>query len=318
LPHSSPCLLSFLAQQSVPAEALRRLAERGGDSALRASVARSPVAAREATQRLLERTAKGDAAGDQALASANRLAGLIAMEHRDSFPLREVMRFARWSPAERGAKVAVDSLRRAGNAALGRDGFDAALTDWRESERQARVLGDTAGMAAAAGNIGAGFYGESMLDSATAYFDRAAGLARRARDTRTELNAMGGLANVLRDRGDFRAAREPVRAHAGPARAHRRRPRHRRRSQQSRNPGQRDGRCDRGASRVSRVARREPAPRIARGRGDGARQPGRAGQRRGPTTPAPWGTTPAPWRSIASSATGRAKRSRCTTSACSN
>jgi len=198
----------LLAQQSVPAEALRRLAERGGDSALRASVVRSPVAAREATQRLLERTAKGDAAADQALASANRLAGLIAMEHSDSFPLREVMRFARWSPAERGAKVMVDSLRRAGNAALGRDGFDAALTDWRESERRARVLGDTAGMAAAVGNIGAGFYGESMLDSATAYFDRAAGLARRARDTRTELNAMGGLANVLRDRGDFRAARE--------------------------------------------------------------------------------------------------------------
>ena len=78
----------LLAQQSVPAEALRRLAERGGDSALRASVVRSPVAAREATQRLLERTAKGDAAADQALASANRLAGLIAMEHSDSFPPR--------------------------------------------------------------------------------------------------------------------------------------------------------------------------------------------------------------------------------------
>jgi signal transduction histidine kinase len=191
-----------LAQQALPAAALRTLAERGGDSALRAGVARSPVAAREATQRLLERTATGDAGADRALASANRLAGAIALEHRDSFPLREVIRFARWSPAERGAKVTVDSLRRAGNAALGRHGFDAALEDWRESARRAQVLADTAGAAAALGNIGAGFYGEGALDSALAYFGRAALLARAARDTRTELNALGGRANVLRDRGD--------------------------------------------------------------------------------------------------------------------
>ena len=201
-----PVLL--LAQQPVPAATLRTLAERGGDSALRAGVARSPVAAREATQRLLERTATGDAAADRALASANRLAGAIALEHRDSFPLREVIRFARWSPAERGAKVAVDSLRRAGNAALGRDGFGAALLIWRESARRAEALPDTAGMGAAFGNIGAGFYGEGALDSALAYFDRAALLARAARDTRTELNALGARANVLRDRGDYGAARE--------------------------------------------------------------------------------------------------------------
>ena len=197
----------LLAQQSVPAATLRALAERGGDSALRAGVARSPVAAREATQRLLERTAAGDAGADRALASANRLAGAIALEHRDSFPLHEVIRFARWSPAERGAKVTVDSLRRAGNAALGRAGFAAALADWRESARRAQALGDSAGMGAALGNIGAGFYGEDALDSALAYFDRAAELARAARDTRTELNAMGGRANVLRDRGDYDAAR---------------------------------------------------------------------------------------------------------------
>jgi CHAT domain-containing protein/tetratricopeptide (TPR) repeat protein len=101
----------------------------------------------------------------------------------------------------------VDSLRRAGNAALGRDGFDAALAPWRESVRRARALADTAGMAAAYGNIGAGYYGEGSLDSAVAYFDRAAVMARAARDARTELNARGGRANVLRDRGEYAEAR---------------------------------------------------------------------------------------------------------------
>ncbi|HEX5819719.1 MAG TPA: tetratricopeptide repeat protein, partial [Gemmatimonadales bacterium] len=197
----------LLGQQASQAEALRALAMRGDEAALRASVSRSPVAAREATQRLLERSATGDAAGDRALAGANRLAGAIAVEHRDSFPLREVMRFASWSPAERGAKVAVDSLRRAGNSALGRAGFAAAHPLWQESARRAQALGDTAGMAAAYGNIGAGYYGEGALDSAVAYFDRAAVLAHAARDARTELNALGGRANVLRDRGEYAAAR---------------------------------------------------------------------------------------------------------------
>ncbi|HEX5631794.1 MAG TPA: tetratricopeptide repeat protein, partial [Gemmatimonadales bacterium] len=199
--------LALLAQQRSQAETMRALVERGSDSALVATVNRSPVAAREAMQALLDRTAR-PGEGDLALAGANRLAGAMAIALGDSFPLRQVMRYAAWTPAERGAKVAIDSIRFAGNAALGRDGFETALRAWRESARRAEALGDTAGMAAALGNIGAGFYAEGMLDSAASHFTRAAGLARQVHDGRTELNAQGGLANVLRDRGAYREARE--------------------------------------------------------------------------------------------------------------
>ena len=48
-------------------------------------------------------------------------------------------------PDQRRQKVALDSLRRAGNAAMNQRGFAAALPLWRESARRADALGDTRG-----------------------------------------------------------------------------------------------------------------------------------------------------------------------------
>ena len=74
--------------QQVSAADVRTVAERGDDVALRSSVAESPVAARDAVQRLLERTASRDTlAARRALDAATRVAEAIAAEHRDSFPL---------------------------------------------------------------------------------------------------------------------------------------------------------------------------------------------------------------------------------------
>ena len=211
-------LLALLLMVQAPANAplqqlsaadVRAVAERGDDAALRTSVEGAPVASRDAVQRLLERSATSDsAAARRYLATAARVAEAIAVEHGDSFPLRQVARFSSWTVSQRRLKVAVDSLRRAGNAAMSKSSFQVALRPWRESLRRARAMNDTAGAAAVLGNIGTGFYGGGSLDSAVAYYREAARLAQSVGDQRTALNALGGMANVQRDRGDTRAARQ--------------------------------------------------------------------------------------------------------------
>src|SRR5439155_760462 len=116
--------------------------------------------------------------------------------------LRQVSRFRAWSPVGRRAKVAADSLRLAGNKALGQSGVVAALRLWRESVRRAAGIGDTAGIAAGLGNIGKGFYELRELDSAEAYWSRSVDLAERVGDVRTAGNAVGNLASIQKDRGD--------------------------------------------------------------------------------------------------------------------
>src|SRR6185503_13774971 len=135
---------------------------------------------------------------------ARRLATSYVGVWRDSFPVLHVERFARMSREQRAAKVAADSVRLAGNAALGAKGADVAMTLWREALRRAAAIRDTHGMAATVGNLGAGFYRMSELDSAEAYLVRAQELARSIGDNRTAGNALGTLANVARDRGDLR------------------------------------------------------------------------------------------------------------------
>jgi CHAT domain-containing protein len=79
---------------------------------------------------------------------------------------------------------------------------------WRESLHRFQTLNDTAGIAAAVGNLGAGFYMAQDYDSAEVYLGRARELAERIGDHRTAGNAVGTLANVSKDRGDLRAASE--------------------------------------------------------------------------------------------------------------
>jgi CHAT domain-containing protein len=195
--------LPVLVQSTHGADTVRLLARDGPDSALVERTRRHPDDARDALRRLL-----ADAAGGAPLTPAERLAGAYAVAWRDSFFVRQVARFGSLSPPQRVAKVSADSLRLAGNAALGAAGTEAAMRAWRESLRRFETLGDSAGMAAALGNIGVGFYRAEALDSAEAYLGRSRDVAEAIRDYRTLGNAVGTLGSVSKDRGDLRRATE--------------------------------------------------------------------------------------------------------------
>jgi CHAT domain-containing protein len=199
--------LASLSQSPQSPDELSALVRAGSDSALIARVHDHPDDAREALHRWFSRAAS-DPEPAESLALARRLAQAYAVAWRDSFFVRQVIRFEAWSVAERRAQVAADSIRRAGNVALGRAGVAAAMRDWRESLRRSELLHDSAGIGAALGNIGAGFYQSGELDSAAAYFERASAMAARVGDHRTEGNALGLLAGVHADRGEPRQAAE--------------------------------------------------------------------------------------------------------------
>jgi CHAT domain-containing protein/tetratricopeptide (TPR) repeat protein len=175
------------------------------DSALAALAHGNPDELREMLRRLLI-SAAFDSTPDAPLAAARRLATAYSVAWRDTFLLSRVELFSSWTRSQRQVSVAADSLRRAGNDALGRLGVAAALHDWRESLLRATTLEDSAGMAAALGNIGAGFYIGGKLDSSATYLGRARDLARRIGDYRTLGNAIGTLARVNEQRGDLRSA----------------------------------------------------------------------------------------------------------------
>jgi CHAT domain-containing protein/Tfp pilus assembly protein PilF len=143
------------------------------------------------------------------LSSAHALAREYSVTWSDRFLERRVAQFERGSPADRIHVATADSLWRAGRAAIGQQGVPAALALWRESLRHARAAADSAGIAAATGAIGAGWYSAGELDSAFRYLTEAHRLALAAGDHRTLGNALGNLASVSKDRGDLtRAARQ--------------------------------------------------------------------------------------------------------------
>ena len=186
---------------------LRALAADDSGAALITVVRDQPDEARELLRRLLvEAAAMGSASAESTLIVARRLARAYAMAWNDSFPMAQVTRFDAMNPRQRAAKAAADSVRRAGNAALGRSGLRAALALWREALRRSALLDDSAGMAAAIGNIGTGFYQLAEFDSAVRHLDRARELAEAVNDRRTALNALGLLGSVAKDRGDLRRA----------------------------------------------------------------------------------------------------------------
>jgi len=200
-------VLVGMAQSTQAPDALRNLTLAGSDSVLVARVRDRPDDVRDALRRLF-RQAVSDTQPDAALAAARRLAQAYAVAWRDSFLLRRVTQFESWSASQRGEKVAADSLRLAGNEALGRSGVNAALRLWRESLRRCVGLGDSAGVGAALGNIGAGFYRSGDFDSAAVYLERARATAARVGDHRTEGNAAGVLASLHADRGELRTSAE--------------------------------------------------------------------------------------------------------------
>src|SRR4029077_17065754 len=101
-----------------------------------------PDDVRDALRQLLAMAAATtvDSAATLPLAAADRLAAAYAVAWRDPFLVRQVSRFRRGPPVDRRRKVMADSLRLAGNDALGRDGVVAAVRLWRESVRRAATI----------------------------------------------------------------------------------------------------------------------------------------------------------------------------------
>ncbi len=191
------CLLAVL--QSPASDSLRLLAVSVSPSALVLEVRARSLAVRDAVNESLRR-GELDAAG--------KIAAAYAIAWRDSFLVREVARFAAWPAVRQSAKVAVDSMRRAGIKAFGADGPHAAVVVWQRALRRATTNGDSAGMAALLGNIGAGLLEDGQVDSASVYLERARALAAAVGDLRVEANAVGALAGTREERGDLATARE--------------------------------------------------------------------------------------------------------------
>jgi CHAT domain-containing protein/tetratricopeptide (TPR) repeat protein len=194
-----PFVIACVLLQSGAADSLRLVAGRLPESALVLEVRARPLAVRDAVT---------DALAGNDLATARALAAAYGAAWQDSFLLREVRRYEAWSPERRAGKAWADSMRRGGVAAYSRAGPAAARAIWRRALGRAAAIGDSAGVAALLGNLGAAFLRESRLDSAEAYLRRARIAAAAIGDARVEANAVGTLAGVQADRGDLAAARE--------------------------------------------------------------------------------------------------------------
>ena len=194
-----------------PSMRLQSIARRGDTISLSSTVRQRPNDARQLLGELIAQAGRArEPAADSIIQSARRLALAYVAVWGDSFPLANLARFEQMSAGQRSAKVAADSLRLIGNKALGRDGVAAALTYWRDAARRSLAVPDSAGAAAAYGNIGAGFYEATELDSAEAYLSLARAIADAVGDRRTALNSAGVLGNVAMERGDLRRALETI------------------------------------------------------------------------------------------------------------
>src|SRR3989454_3631756 len=137
------CLIAVL--QSPASDSLRLLAVSLPQTSLVLQVRERPLAVRDAVTESLRR-GELDAAG--------KIAAAYAVAWRDSFLVREVARFVAWPADRRSAKVWVDSVRRVGITAFGRDGPGAAVVVWRRALARAAVNNDSAGGAAPPGKNG--------------------------------------------------------------------------------------------------------------------------------------------------------------------
>jgi CHAT domain-containing protein/Tfp pilus assembly protein PilF len=191
------------AQQPSP---LRSLVERNDSAAVFSEVRRRPSDARDLLRDLIAEAARAPAETDSILRFSYRLASAYSTVWDDSFPVTNIARFRRMTAPQRVAKVEADSVRVAGNSAFGSKGARRAIALWRDALRRSRAIPDSAGIAAALGNIGSGFYHAGELDSAELYLTRARQIAESIGDRRTAANAMGTLGSVAKDRGDLRNA----------------------------------------------------------------------------------------------------------------
>ena len=202
-------LVIALAVQSPAADSLRVTAVSLPESTLVGQARARALVTREAITEALAQMATGPSAGRrEELKTAQLLAAAYAVAWRDSFLIREVARFAGWTPRQRTAKLWTDSVRRAGNAAYGRRGPPAAVAIWRGALARATTIPDSTGEAALLTNIGSGLVAEGRRDSAEVYLDRARALAAAIGDLRAEATAIGALGALHDDRGDLEGARQ--------------------------------------------------------------------------------------------------------------
>lgn len=204
------CCVSWGAMISLaqPAATTRPVVSNPLDATLIAQARAQPDSVREALSRAFAAiaSATSNGQGTAQLVRARSLADAYAQAWADSFFVRQVTRFESSPPAQRRARVVTDSMRKAGNAAMGDEGVPAAMKLWRESLTRAKSLGDPAAIAPGLLSIGAGFYRLGQFDSAKIYLKKAEDLAVRIGDRRTTGNAIGVLASVSKDEGKLSAA----------------------------------------------------------------------------------------------------------------
>ena len=162
---------------------------------------------REAISEAVDRALRAPGAREEALASARRLATVIAAVWGDSFLVRRVDRIAALGPSARSLQARGDSLRRAGVNAFTRQGPASAILIWNRAVPAYRAVADSAGLAATLDNIGAGHLELSRLDSAQHYLLAARRLAVASGDLRVQANTIGHLADLAAERGATAEAR---------------------------------------------------------------------------------------------------------------
>jgi len=205
----SPTLLlvTTIALQASSSDSLRASALSLPESALIAAIRQRPTLTRDAVADALRESVRGPApARGEAMTAAKSLANGYAIAWQDSFLVRQVSRFAAWPPSRQEQRLWVDSVRRVGVAAYGKDGPAASLRIWRRALTRAWAMKDSVAMAALMGNIGAAHLALGSLDSAETQLKRAAKLAEATGDLRVQANAMVGLAGLSEDRGDLAGA----------------------------------------------------------------------------------------------------------------
>ena len=113
------------ALDAQPPVHLRSLVERNDSAAMIAEVRRRPGDARDLLGELVAEAGQAQPLqSDSILRVSSRLASAYTAVWADSFPMTNLARINRMSPAQRAAKATADSLRVAGNAA-------SARKDWR-------------------------------------------------------------------------------------------------------------------------------------------------------------------------------------------
>lgn len=202
---ASPAMASFQSSPMDMDEEIIAAARQGDHANLVGLVRTNPDEARRAAHDLFVMVARSTTPEqeEEHLRAADNVGRAYAEAWTDSFLLRQVGKFSRWSAGQRANKLTADSLRLAGNDVYRTAGIEESLSLWWEALERSASLPDTVGMARSLGNIGAAFYGAGALDSAVVYLERARDLAVTVGDHRTAANGLTVLANVMYERGEL-------------------------------------------------------------------------------------------------------------------